>query len=159
MSPRTTSFSMQRARPIGSAAVLVACLGCAQVLGVPSDPELVASPAAQGGPAPIRENADLPLPAPLRDPAANADPGAAPEDDRGVRSDGVLPPDIVANLDDTSESRPESPEPGAVPDRADAGAPDAGSDAPPCEGRFERVPVDLVFIFDNSGSMPEEAAS
>jgi hypothetical protein len=159
MSPRMTSLSMQRARPLVCAAALVACLGCAQVLGIPSDPELATSPASQGDP--IREVADEPFPPPPRESAPSGDLNPAPQDDRGARSDGVLPSDSVSGIDDTSEPRPDAPAPDAPLDRVDSGAPDAGSGPlpPGCEGRFERVPVDLVFIVDNSGSMPEETAS
>ena len=161
MSSRTISSSKQRVRPIGRAAVLGACLSCAQMLGIPSDPELAPSPAAQGDAAPIRGAAEQPSPPGIDQPAPNGAPGSAPRDDRGARSDGVLPPDSVASFDDTSQSRPHAPEPDAPLDRADASAPDAGGGPVPpgCDGRFERVPVDVVFIVDNSGSMPEETES
>ena len=58
-----------------------------------------------------------------------------------------MPAGQVAGVDDTLDP------PAARPD---AGAPDAGSEASPevpCEGRFDRVPVDVVFIVDNSASM------
>jgi hypothetical protein len=156
MSPRTISFSKQRARPIG-AAVLGACLSCAEVLGIPSDPELAVSPAVQDDPASRRGVAEKPWPAGVNDPAANGAPSPPRGDDRGAGSDGVLPPDSVASID-TSESRPAAPEPDAPLDGADAGSPDAsvGLAPPGCDGPFERVPVDLVFIVDNSGSMSEE---
>lgn len=159
MDPRMISLSMQRARPIGCAALLGACLACAQVLGIPADPELAVAPASQGDP--IRAGADEPLSPPPRDPASSGAPSPAPQDDRGSRSDGVLPSGSIAGIDETRESRPDAPQPDAPLDRADAGAPDAGSGPVPvaCDGRFERVPVDLVFIVDNSGSMPEETAS
>jgi hypothetical protein len=154
MSPRTISFSKQRARPIGRAAVLGACLSCAQVLGIPSDPELAAPPAAQDDQPPSRGVAEKPSPAGIDDPAANGAPSSSPGDDRGAGSDGVLPPESVGSID-TSESRPAAPDPGAPLDGADAGV---GPVPPRCDDR-ERVPLDLVFIVDNSGSMPEETES
>ncbi|HTV25192.1 MAG TPA: hypothetical protein VMG12_41145 [Polyangiaceae bacterium] len=136
------------------------CLSCAQVLGIPSDPELTS-----------RESQRSPTPEPANDPMLSqpdmAAPGslgdAEPSDGRGARADGVLPPGDIAGIDETQESDgttpdAETPDPdGTSP--ADAGVADAGSEPlpPGCEGRFERVPVDVVFIVDNSGSMPEEA--
>jgi hypothetical protein len=155
MSSRTISFSKQRARPIGHAAVLGACLSCAEVLGIPSDPELAVPPAIQDEPAARRGLAEEPLPDGIDDPAPNGASSAAPGEDRGA--DGVLPSDSVTSID-TSESRPAAPEPDAPLDRADADA-GVGPAPPVCDGRFERVPLDLVFIVDNSGSMPEETES
>jgi hypothetical protein len=157
MASRATSFSMQYARWIWRSVALGACLGCAQVLGVPSDPELVASP-AQAEPAPFPEQSGEPRQM-MPEPASSSAGGPAPADDRGARSDGVLAPDTVMSLDDTSESGTQAPaEPDVPVDRSDAGAADAGNAPPVCEGRLGRVPVDLVFIVDNSGSMPEETA-
>jgi hypothetical protein len=153
MSRRAVTFPMQRARSIWSAALLGACLSCAQVLGIPTDPEL-ADP-SHSGPPPIGEQGRAPWPAPFPDPVPNS-AGSSESDERSVRSDGVLPPARIAGVDETLASGPDAPPREAV-EPGDAGAPDAASE-PGCDRRFERVPVDVVFIADNSGSMPEETA-
>src|SRR5262245_30510364 len=125
MPPRSPAFPVQHARSIGAAALLVAGLGCAQVLGVPSDPDLVgASP---------RERAPWPPfdPAPFAEPRDSSGSVASSmsDDGRGVRSDGVLPPDEVAGIDDTLEAD-RSPPGASQPESADAGSVDAGGPAP-----------------------------
>jgi len=144
------------ARPIGRAAVLGACSSCMQVLGIPTDPELVEPPPSPTAVTSMSEGGSGALPtAPMTDVMPSPDPSARP--------DGVLPPGSVGGIDSSTETDPTgtvpegslTPEPPSV---GEGGAPDAGAGEPPtprCDST-ERVPVDVVFIVDNSGSMPEE---
>jgi hypothetical protein len=142
-------------------------VGCAQVLGVPTDPELV--PPAPGA-SPL-DPAPEELPAPGAEPQPSAaGPNATPQGTAsselmdpaldGAIADGALSAENIAGIDETLEPTaptPAEPEPEPEPE---PGAPDAGSEAPPelptpapCDGLFDRVPVDVVFIVDNSSSM------
>jgi hypothetical protein len=128
-------------------ATLGCIVGCAQVLGVPTDPALVPSSAG----APSVDSGREALPAPSGGPrASTAEPNGTPQAPSeltdpsfdGASAGGTVPAGQVAGADDTLEP--------------DAGAPDAGGEASPgapCEGRFDRVPVDVVFIVDNSAGM------
>lgn len=149
-------------------AALGGALGCAQMLGIPADPELAPSPSSLA--APTVNTGHEALPAPNAAPApSGAGPNAMPEGVSselatppvdGVAADGIVPAENVAGIDETLAPDVASATP--VPARGpDAGVVDAGSDAqseepavPACEGQFDRVPVDVVFLVDNSGSMP-----
>lgn len=147
---------------------LAPALGCADVLGIPTDPELVA-------PAPVEMPASPPSqPGPPAPAAGGAPSESVPLERPG--SDGVVPADQVAGIDgsvrppeeppntaDTTEAAPALPRPDAG---VDAGAPppdegvepavDAGiTPTPPddCQGDLGRVPVDVVLIADNTATM------
>ena len=159
----------------GCVAALSGALGCAEVLGIPSDPELVPAASPWAEDAASRDNgragsAGAPAVPPPSEPTSPVDaPGG----------DGV-PPREVAGID--SESSALDPEERATPARPtleplDAGsddgttsgpgvarvdggvARDAGTVSPPsaradgCEGNPARLPVDIVLIIDNTGSM------
>jgi hypothetical protein len=137
-------------------ATLGCIVGCAQVLGVPTDPALV--PSSPG--APSADSGREAPPAPSDDPPpSTAEPNATPQVTvpseltdpafDGAAADGTVPAGQIMGID-------EALEPAAPALDPEAGAPDAGSEASPegqCEGRFDRVPVDIVFIVDNSASM------
>lgn len=138
---------------------ICALVACAEVLGIPSDPEISA---------PVSELAPSHSEAMPRAEAMTPDGAAAPSTPviGGTfvpGSDGIVPSGDVTGIDPVIDEglgtvQPEARQPGGV----DAGLVDAGSDAPPaaaaCDG-FERVPIDVAFIVDNSGSMVDEAAA
>jgi hypothetical protein len=144
---------------IGAIGVLV---GCAQLLDIPPDPELAVAPAprltaeevAGDGADRAPPDADAAAAAASTEPASEA--AGAPG------SDGVVPAGDVAGIAEGTEPRISPVPPAtAAPDALDAGVVDASAVAPsaaPCEG-FERVPIDVVFIVDNSGSMAVEVAA
>src|SRR5688572_8449112 len=140
------------------------CLaGCAELLGIPDEPVLV--PAAPS----LLEPTDADSSGVVREPSlsprpsdvAGADAGSA-----GLGAEGALPPGSVTGIDgslaaDASANPGEADPPPAREPGLDAGVvtPDAaGPEASECNG-LGRVPIDVVFVFDNSGSMAAEAAA
>jgi hypothetical protein len=148
---------------------VIPALGCADVLGIPTDPELVAQP-----PVEMPANEPSSEPGPVA-PAAGGAPSTPVALDR-PNSDGVVPPDQVAGIDGSAKPPSEPPntsvtteEPPPVLPTRDAGV-DAGAGtgesaepaidagiAPPapddCQGEFARVAVDVIFIVDNTATM------
>jgi hypothetical protein len=140
--------------------------GCAELLGIPDDPllvpgqapfvEPVGASAGSGGGAQLAPPSNEPL-------VPDAGRGA-----EGLGGDGVLPPGSVVGIDgalapDASTNAPGGGEldPRAEPS-LDAGAELDGAvaaDAQDCNGFLGRVPVDVIVVFDNSGSMVAEAAA
>ena len=140
----------------------------ADVLGIPTDPELVATP-------PVEMPANPPSqPAPAT-PAAGGAPSEPVALDR-PGSDGVVPADQVTGIDGATTPREEPPNtadtteaepPPARPDAGvDAGTPPPDEDVEPavdagvastapdeCQGDLGRVPVDVVLIVDNTATM------
>jgi len=159
-----------RTRSAGCVVALGAALGCAEVLGIPPDPALVTPPPVQ-----------MPAAEPSHEPGPDAPAaGGAPSEPVALdrpNSDGVVPPEQVAgiggstrppeeppNTSDTTETPPAPPPPDAgvdagssAPDADPEPALDAGLVPPPppddCQGALGRVPVDVVFIVDNTGTM------
>jgi hypothetical protein len=134
---------------------LVALWGCADLLGIPTDPAL-APPVLLG------TSVDAGG-APLLDGDREADPLTAPgQHADGKRSKRPLGPGDVGGLDESFGSDASAPSLGPpwTPAR-DAGAePDSSSPSDAsCDGILGRVPVDIVFLVDNSGSMSEEDAA
>jgi len=139
----------------------VAASGCAQVLGIPSDPVLApaavetpsASDAGTGGSPGVTT-------VPSVTPVAN-DPSTAGAAGASGR-DGVLPTDGVGGVVTPADAGL-PPELGPVTSvGADAGpAPvvDAGPPPPVCPVPPERVALDIIFAVDNSGSMAEECTA
>jgi hypothetical protein len=135
-------------------------MGCAEVLGIPSEPEFVPSPSPTQAlsTAPLDMNAE-PLPSSSAPSQTPDELASAPH--AGPNSDGVVPTENVAAVDDeVGGSAPDDPPRSPSPAGLDGGLPDGGDDvlaeplpADDCQGEFERVPVDVVFIVDNSGSM------
>jgi hypothetical protein len=142
--------------------VLGAVLGCADVLGIPPDPEVVPSP-SQALSTPLDTSTE-PLPSASGPSVPPEEPGTSTLD--RPNSDGAIAPGNVAGIGETTA--PVADGRGAAPtSRRDAGLADAAGDVSPdvspevspepppadtCD-QFERVPVDIVFIVDNSGSM------
>jgi hypothetical protein len=143
--------------------------GCADVLGIPSDPELVrpdellgelTDASVQGS----GEEHEPALPPSVPSEAPDAASGA-----NGLGTDGVLPPGNVSGIGGALATDASANGPGALepepPGEAKLDAGVLGRDAAPaagvedCEGLLGRVPVDVVFLFDNSGSMAAEAAA
>lgn len=130
----------------------IVLVGCAQLLDIPSEPELV----APRGPDLAGERADDEATSTVD---AEAAMGAAAPHSPGKTafapgSDGVMTND-VAGLD--PGLAPVAA--GSPPDALDAGVADASSPpAAACQG-LERIAVDVVFIVDNSGSMADEATA
>src|SRR5262245_20584868 len=166
-STRAGSTRTPRARWAEYVVALAPAFGCADVLGIPNDPELVS-------PRPVLET---PPPESTSEPEPDAPAsGGAPSNPAAVdrpNSDGVVPPDQVSGIDGSTQP---SDEPAATPDTPPTPAalptPDAGADAgrdeslqpavdagivvPPvtdCQGDLGRVPVDVVLIVDNTGTM------
>lgn len=140
--------------------------GCAEVLGIPGEPfevprdEPLAGPIDAGaqGSGVVREPTLAPsVPGDAPDAASGAD---------GLDSEGLLPPGDVTGIGgslvpDASALAPDvEPGPPAAPS-LDAGVGDAAapSGGRGCPGPFDRLPVDVVIVFDNSGSMAAEAAA
>lgn len=163
MSPPDSKQPALRARPIVPAALLGACVSCMQVLGIPTDPELVetespnaTSSTSAGG------RASSPGAFGAAGGLGSAGASGTPSEPGGsTLPDGVLPPGNVSAIDPSMETKrpgagdgPLDSEPVSEP----GAPPDAGGAAPPGPDCVEagRVPVDVVFIVDNSGSMPEE---
>jgi hypothetical protein len=133
---------------------LGALVGCAQVLGIPSDPEVVPSPP----PVQALSTSDADGVSSAMAPGS----GGAPADPTGVEpdtssSDDVIPPENVSGIP------PEDLGPlpaGPLVIEPDASAPEDGDDGvlqpPPeetCDDGVERVPIDVVFIVDNAAGM------
>jgi hypothetical protein len=142
--------------------IALALAGCAQVLGIPPDPEL-SEPIVPGAPdaGSIEVDVDASVGS-VPEPDVGSTPGTSNGD--GVGSDNVLPPGSVGGISGSTQQ----PVAGGGPDASapaplepiDAGVPaDAGSDALPCEGLLGRVPTDLILVVDNSGSMAAETAA
>ena len=158
-----------RARWVRCIVALAPALGCAEVLGIPTDPELVS-------PAPLEMPANAPSAEPAPAPSAA---GGAPSEPVALDrpgSDGVVPPDQVAGIDgsarppseppntsDTTEKPPTLP---TADSGVDAGGTGADDDIAPaldagvvpiapddCQGDLGRVPVDVVLIVDNTATM------
>lgn len=138
---------------VGCWLVLLAA-GCGQLIGIPSDPELVE-------PTPLGSGAAAARPDELDEPVESASAPSAPSAaSAGGAPSGALEAASVSE-DPSSPSPPSAtqadagPAAGAEP-RPDAGAPalpDAGRLPPPtCAPR-----VDVVLLVDNSGSMAAEA--
>jgi hypothetical protein len=158
----------RRSRRVVRCVALAMLAGCADVLGIPSDPALMpveVSNDGAGGTA-----ADAAAPAPLG-PGANDLPST---NEDGLNADGLLPPGNINGLDgqsgrdidaglDTAKPDASTPEPiPTIPaEPADAGRElDAAVPTEPsCDGLLGRVAVDVVFIIDNSGSMAAETAA
>jgi hypothetical protein len=167
------ALELHRSRTGARCAALALLAACADVLGIPSDPDLVPSEAVHVDAGGTSADARSEPPVPGSAPAGTSDDGSS--------ADGVLPPGSIGGLDGHSGSvidadpNPAGPEGGSpqptplepvLPDPAPEGVPDAGLqlDAavptpPSCEGVLGRVPVDVIFIIDNSGSMAAETAA
>jgi hypothetical protein len=134
------------------------CSGCAQVLGIPTDPQLV--PAAVAPPRVVDAGASGGSSGVTMEPIARPDAGSV-QSNAGAGSvrDGVGPVDvggIVAPVDAAV-----SPVAGPA-NQIDAGfvpVADAGRPPPACVGAPGRAPIDVIFAVDNSGSMAEECTS
>ena len=158
---------MPRAIWLECVLALAPALACAEVLGIPTDPELVSQPT------PVIEMPGVsPSGEPSPDPAAA---GGAPSGPAGLdrpSSDGVVPPEQVSGID--GSGRPPEEPPSTADTTEEAARPgDAGTDAagtPPdlglepaadagviatddCPAELERVAVDVVFIADNTSTM------
>lgn len=164
-STRACSKRTSRACWVGCVVALAPAFGCAEVLGIPTDPELVSPPAET----PANEPSGEPEPVA---PAAGGVPSEPVALDR-PNSDGVVPPDQVAGIDGSARPPGEPPNTSVTteappvvlaPDAGDAGtgldrgepALDAGIVSTPpddCPGGLRRVPVDVVFIVDNTATM------
>jgi len=117
------------------AAAFGSALACAQLLDLPSDPELVS------------EEAPDPGETPPETPTSNAPAAGGRTGDDGRDPLLVDPPTGPGALGSAGS--------GALPESVDAGStptPDAAPTAPAPEG-CEPAPVDVVMIIDNSGSM------
>jgi hypothetical protein len=141
--------------------------GCADVLGIPGDPQLV-RPDDRLEPTDGGEQGSGVVHEPTLAPKVPMLAPDASSGTNGLGTDGVLPPGNVtgiggAHTPDASANGPgaQRPEPPAEATR-DGGVPGrdaAPADAQGCEGLLGRVPMDVVFLFDNSGSMAAEAAA
>jgi hypothetical protein len=149
----------------GTWALAAVCLlvGCAELLGIPDDPELVPASGSSVEPSIVSDAAAGVGKKPEVLPAKPVPVGAG-----GPDSDGVLPPDSVVGIGgtlapDASVSAPVGVEPLPPEEPSlDAGVKPDGAvapDADACNGLLGPVPVDVVVVFDNSGSMAAEAAA
>lgn len=150
---------------------LAPALACAEVLGIPTDPELVSQPTPV-----IEMPGVIPSGEPPLDPAAA---GGAPSGPAGLdrpSSDGVVPPEQVSGIEGSGRPPEEPPSTADTTDEAplpgDAGADAAGTRPDPglepadagiistddCPAELERVAVDVVFIVDNTSTMASSNA-
>lgn len=122
--------------------------GCAQVLGIPTDPQLV--PAAVAPPRVVDAGASGGSSGVSMEPFARPDAGSVQSSAGagGSVREGAGPAGNVGGI-----VAPVSPEAGPTNPR-DAGGPPAA-----CVGATERAPIDVIFAIDNSGSMAEECES
>jgi hypothetical protein len=144
--------------------------GCADVLGIPPDPQLVPPDELLAEPTDASVQGAGVAQEPTLSPNVPSDAPDAGSGADGLGSDGVLPPGNVTGIGgslapDASANGPgeQQPEPPAEV-KLDAGALGGDAAAPPvgaqgCTGLLGRVPVDVVLVFDNSGSMVAEAAA
>jgi hypothetical protein len=122
-------------------------MGCAQVLGIPSDPALVEEAVVP----PVAAPAPASIGAPPEQPSGtSAGPSNEPGADPGLSlgNGGQADPASAEALRPDAGLAGVPPSPGLV----DAGA----AELPPgaeCGAGLARQPVDVVFIVDNSGSM------
>ena len=133
----------------------LASSGCAQVLGIPSDPVLAPAaadtlPASDAGAGGSPGVMTVPIVTPVpNDPSSAGAAGAAGASGR----DGVLPTDGVGGVTPADAGLPPVTGPATTID-ADAAPP-----APACPVEPERVALDIIFAVDNSGSMAEECTA
>lgn len=140
------------------------CLaGCAELLGIPDDPVLVPADPSLLDPADADSSGVVREPTLSPSPGDLADAGAG---SGGLGTEGALPPGSVTGIDgsfaaDAAVSDAAADPPPASEAGLDGGVSDAalGPDAGECSGLLGRVPIDVVFVFDNSGSMAAEAAA
>ena len=140
-----------------SIAAIGAFVGCAELLGIPSDPELSGPPVP--GLAPTDAEAVSTSEAMV--PGGAAAPSAPPSGAAGASgSDGILPAGNVTGVGEVVDPGLAAGQPATAPSVGlDAGIVDAGEPRPvTCDG-VVRVPLDVIFIVDNSGSMASEAAA
>jgi hypothetical protein len=160
-----------RSRRVVRCAALAMLLGCADVLGIPSDPALIPAQVSNDGAGGSAGDAATPAP------VVPGGSGAASTNEDGLNADGILPPGNIDGIDgqngrdldaglevttpDSSISEPAQPGPPAPEDEPDAGLrlDAAAPPDPSCDGVLGRVAVDVVFIVDNSGSMAAETAA
>jgi hypothetical protein len=141
--------------------------GCADVLGIPSDPALVPAEVSNDGAGGSVADAAALVPAT----GANGSPST---NEDGLHADGILPPGSIDGIEGqngrdldaglaaaTPDSSASEPTPIVPPPAVlDAGTHDAALPVEPtCDGLLGRVPVDIVFVVDNSGSMAAETAA
>jgi hypothetical protein len=124
-------------------------MGCAQVLGLPSDPELVSEPPAAVDEADAQEPGSVPSEMPPASSGMTA--GGGPREQMEA-------PTLVEPQTDQNASEPQSSDlPPAGLDAGSSGGDDAGVAEPPpegpCPGSSAPPLVDIVMIVDNSGSM------
>lgn len=135
----------------------LACCGCAQVLGIPTDPQLVppAAPplAAMGADS---GSADGVINVPIVTPVEAETPGSAGTSGMiGPGRDGVLPADGVGGIVSSGDASAQH-DAGTIigVDAGPADVADAGHGGAGCVA--EPAAIDVIFAVDNSGSMAEE---
>jgi hypothetical protein len=150
----------RRVRRAGKFAALGATLGCAQVLGIPSDPEV--APSSSPSQALSTPSSEAGAEASPDAQGSSEMPGESAASNGDTDSEELVRREKVSGIDGASDTAPDDPELSESPALGlDAGAPagggdDVGAEPPPvdpCPGEFDRVPVDLVFIVDNSQGM------
>jgi hypothetical protein len=150
---------MFRLRGATRIVALGAFVGCAQLLDIPSDPEVVPPP-----PAPVQaQSASGEEVAASPSAPGSSDGSVDGSVDAGApSSEGVVPsPSFLGSKPD----EPGSPPAGPPALRPDGGALESGDDGvleplpeDACDDGFERVPIDVLFIVDNSAGMSAAAA-
>lgn len=166
-STRPRSRRALRVRCVAWLGALASALGCAEVLGIPTDPEFISPPIVE---MPLEPNLEPP-------PGVSASGGAGGEPAAALdrpNSDGIVPTENVSGIDGagspTGEPPSVAPEPPPTSTPRDGGidaGPPADLDAGPtlpaapdeCEGELGREPVDVLFIVDNTGTMTESNAA